>query len=248
MRPLLLLLLVPATILYSSIVFAGELRVTPVTLIFDKQFKNGIITVINEGTESIQVEIKAAEWTQDSSGKDQYKDTTDLIFFPKILTIEKGENRAVRAGIKTPAISSEKTYRLFIKELPKATKEIQGAQVRFAMQFAVPIFVKPVKEEIKGEVINLKLGNGQFAFDVRNSGNSHFRIDTIVVKGLDATGAETYSKELNGWYLLPGAMRTYSTPISQENCQDASKFVVEVKSDQLSLHGQLDVIKTLCLP
>jgi fimbrial chaperone protein len=248
MRPLLLILLASVFGFFPSTVFSGEIRVTPVKLFFDQQFKNGIITVINEGDEPIQVEINAAEWTQDAEGKDQYHETKDLIFFPKILKMEKGEQRAVRAGIKSAAVSQEKTYRLFIKELPKATPETQGAQVRFAVQFAVPIFVKPVKEEIKGEITKLTYGNGQLGFDVRNTGNAHFRINSIIIKGVDGNGVETFSQEISGWYLLAGAMRSYGTPVTREICEDTAKFAVEVKSDQVTLNEKLDVIKTLCLP
>lgn len=240
--PALVFLLVP------SAGFSGEFRVTPINLVFDQNFKNGIVTIINEGAESIQLEIKASEWTQNSAGKDVYKDTTDLIFFPKILKIESGKQRAVRAGIKSPAISSEKTYRLFIRELAQATEESQGAQVRFSVQFALPIFAKPVKEEYQGQITDLSLGGGQLAFNVQNTGNTHFRINSITVKGSDSNGAEVFSKEIDGWYLLEGVTRPYKTPIAQEICEDASKISVEVKSDQLTLRDELDVFKTLCLP
>jgi len=248
MRSHRLLLLAAMFLLIPSTGFPAEFRVTPIKLIFDQQFKNGLITVINEGDDLIQMEIKASEWTQDSKGKDLYKDTSDLIFFPKILKIAKGKQRVVRAGVKTPAISSEKTYRLFIRELPQAVKESQGAQVRFSVQFALPIFSKPIKEEIKGEITNLSFGNGRLAFNVHNPGNTHFRINSIIIRGFDSNGVKNFSKLIDGWYLLAEATRPYNTSISQEICEDVSKFSVEVKSDQLTLRDELDVIKTLCLP
>lgn len=248
MRSLFMILLASVFTFYSSIAFSGELRVTPVKLFFDQQFKNGIITVINEGDEPIQVEIKAAEWTQDAGGKDQYNPTKELIFFPKILKLEKGEQRAVRAGIKSAAISQEKTYRLFIKELPKANPKTQGTQITFAVQFAIPIFVKPIKEEIKGKIESITQGTGKLKIDVQNTGNSHFRIESIQVKGFDKKGIENFSKEIGGWYLLAGVRRTFETMLTQEVCLDTAKVAVEVKSEQLILHDKMDVINTLCLP
>ena len=241
-------IILSVTLLLSSPVHSGLIRVSPVKLILDSQFKHNIINVINEGDEPIQTEIKAFEWTQDEEGKDQYTETKDLIFFPKILKLEKGESRIVRAGIKTPAISSEKTYRLFIKEMTKPTKNLQGSQVQFAVQFGVPIFVKPVKEDIKGKIEKVAQGNGKLKIDVRNTGNVHFRIESILIKGSNSKGKESFSKEISGWYLLAGVMRSHETIISQEVCQDTEKFDVEVKTDQFMLNEELDVIKTLCLP
>jgi len=248
MRPLFLILLAIVYWFFPSTVYSGELRVTPIKLFFDQQLKNGIVTVINEGDEPIQVEIKAVEWTQDPAGKDLYNPTQDLIFFPKILKLEKGEQRAVRAGVKSAAISQEKTYRLFIKELPKATPETQGSQIRFAVQFAIPIFVKPVKEELKGKIKSIKQEPGKLKVEVQNNGNSHFRIETIQVKGFDKKGIENFSNEISGWYLLAGVTRTFETGLPQEVCLDTAKISVEVKSEPLILHDEMDIINTLCLP
>jgi len=54
--------------------------------------------------------MKAFEWTQDSEGKDKYTETQDILFFPKIMVSEKKEERILRAGIRMPAVTKEKTY------------------------------------------------------------------------------------------------------------------------------------------
>ena len=53
---------------------------------------------VNEGDEKIEVQMGASEWTQDAEGKDRYTETNDLVFFPKIMTIESKEERILRAG------------------------------------------------------------------------------------------------------------------------------------------------------
>ena len=228
--------------------FAGQFRVIPIKLVLDKQFKNGIINIMNVDLEPVQVQMTAREWTQDAEGKDQYTDTKDLIFFPKIMSIKGKEKRLIRVGIKTPAISAEKTYRIFIEEIEPSKKPKDGAQIKFKIRFGVPIFVKPLVEEIKGEIEKISYGDNKIKVDVRNTGNSHFMIQSITVKGLDTEGSETFSTELSGWYLLAGATRPHETPLSQEVCSDTAKIDVEVKANQFELHDQLDVIKTLCMP
>ncbi len=132
------------------IALAGEWRVSPIRLELDRKVKSGVLSVINEGGEKLLVQIRAFEWTQDEEGKDQYAETADLVFFPKIMTLEKGEERMIRTGIRVPAAGREKTYRLFIEEIPEPRKGGEGTNVTVAIRFGVPIFVKPIKDENKG--------------------------------------------------------------------------------------------------
>jgi fimbrial chaperone protein len=241
---LLLILLLPVP---SS---SNEFRVSPIRLILDKGTKSGVITIINEGDGPMQVQVMGYEWTQDVDGKDQYGPTNDLIYFPKLLKLDKGERRILRAGIKQPNRLSEKTYRLFIEEIPEAQQERKEGSVgvNILIRFGVPIFVKPIKEEVKGVIESINLAEGKLKIKVSNTGNSHFRIESIKIKGSDFNGTENFSQELSGWYLLAGVKRSYDTTLSQEICQDIAKIDVEVKTRQFMLHDQLDVIKTLCTP
>lgn len=227
--------------------FSGEFRVTPIRLDFDRGTRSGTITIVNEGNERLNVQMKAFEWTQDASGKDQYSETNEIIFFPKIMTIEKNEEKILRAGIRIPATTKEKTYRLFIEEIP-APRKGEGVSVAIAIRFGVPIFVKPLKEEIKGVIEKIELSKGTLNITVRNTGNTHFTIQTIHLKGKNAKGEEIFSKELSGWYLLAGVSRLHSTTIPEETCKAISKLEVEVKTDRLNLNGHLDVDQAMCLP
>src|SRR4030042_4413119 len=141
------------------ITYSGEFRVSPIRLDLDRGAKSGVITIINEGEEKLHVQMKAFEWAQDAEGKDQYVETNDIIFFPRIMTLEKKEERILRAGIRIPATTKEKTYRLFIEEIPEPKKG-EGVNVSIAIRFGVPIFVKPLKEEVKGEIEKDELSRG----------------------------------------------------------------------------------------
>jgi len=234
--------------LVPSIAFSGEFRVTPIRLDFDKGAKSGVITILNEGGEKLNVQMKAFEWTQDSEGKDQWNtETNDIIFFPRIMSLEKNEEKILRAGIRIPATTKEKTYRLFIEEIPEP-KKAEGVNVAIAIRFGVPIFVKPLKEEMKGEIEKLEFSKGVLNILLKNRGNTHFIINSIDIKGKKASGEETFSKELSGWYLLSGVSRLYTTSIPQEVCRDLSKLDIEVKTDRFNLNGKLDVDQAMCLP
>lgn len=226
---------------------AGEWRVAPIRLEFEKGAKTGAITVFNEGTEKLTVQMKAMEWSQDADGKDQYAETNDLIFFPKIMILEKNEEKVIRAGIKIPAVAKEKTYRLFIEEIPEPKKK-EGANIAVAIRFGVPVFAKPMKEERRGEVEKMVLSKGVLSTVIKNTGNAHFRISSISVTERDAKGNPVFSKELEGWYLLNGTSRTYTLEIPKDKCAEGTQLEVKVKADDLNFTGNLPVEKSMCLP
>lgn len=234
-------------ILFPSITYSAEWRVTPIRLDLGRDAKTGVITVINEGAVKLQLQMKAFEWTQDAEGKDTYTETNDIIFYPKIMIFEKAEERILRAGIKIPATTKEKTYRLFIEEIPEP-KKAEGVRVAIAIRFGVPIFVKPLKEEAKGEIEKIEMSKGVINALIKNTGNLHFIINSIDIKGKNLKGEEIFSKELSGWYLLSGASRLYTTTIPQDVCSDLAKIYLEVKTDKFILNGNLDADKKMCLP
>jgi fimbrial chaperone protein len=224
---------------------AGTWRVAPIKLYFDAKTRSDVITVTNDGEQPLTLEITAMSWTQDANGKDTYQPATDLIFFPKQLTVESKKERVIRTGIKVPAIDKEKAYRLFIREVP-AKQQSGSNTVAIAIQFGVPIFVKPHEENTKGAINNAMIADGTFTTKVVNQGNSHFRINTIALQGTSANGEVVYSKEINGWYLLSGNSQTFTTTIPPEICQQLSSLDIQVNADRIKLNGKIDVSKAMC--
>jgi fimbrial chaperone protein len=226
---------------------AGEFRVTPIRLDFDRGARSGVITVANEGEEDLHVQMRAFEWSQDAEGKDQYVETEDIIFFPRMMTVENNDKRILRAGIRIPAAAREKTYRLFIEEIPGPRKR-EGVNVAIAIRFGVPIFVKPLEETAKGEIESIELSKGQVHVRVRNTGNVHFTISSVDIRGKNSKGEEIFSKELSGWYLLSNVSRTYSAPVPEESCKDISALEIAVKTNRFDMTGNLDVVQEMCRP
>jgi fimbrial chaperone protein len=220
-------------------------RVVPIRLDFDQRTRSGVITLANDGDASITFAIEASQWTQDEQGNDQYSATEDLVFFPKMLTIEPNKERVVRAGIRVPATTLEKTYRLFIKEASEP-KKAEGTTVAVAIRFGVPIFVIPLKEEITGEMQNLYVKGGLVGLTVANTGNGHFRIGTVRVTGVSAAEETIFEQEVNGWYLLAGSTRDFSIPIPEELCSKLKSIKIHMNADRLYLEKQLDVNPGMC--
>lgn len=242
-----------ATVFLTLLLFAApparsaEWRVSPIRLDLGRDAKSGVITVLNESEETLQVQMKAVEWTQDAEGKDRYAETGDLLFFPKIMTLGKKEDRALRVGIRMQPPAAEKAYRLFIEELP-GPRKAEGVNIAIAIRFGVPVFVKPVKAETKGEIGKIGIEKGVLTIPVRNAGNVHFVIKSIVVSGENPKGEKTFSRDIGGWYLLQGVSRTYRTEIPGDVCEGLARISVDLNTERFSLAAALSPDKAMCRP
>lgn len=227
---------------------AGEFSVNPIRIELGASARSGVITIKNEGQEKLSFQLDAKEWTQDDAGNDQYGETRDLIFFPKIMTIEPGQEGLIRVGAKNPVVPSEKTYRVFIEQLPGAAKrpETSAAQVNVLIRFGEPVFVAPLKPRDGLEIEGLALAQGALTFLVRNSGNRHQIVQGIRVRGTDRDGNETYALTLADRYLLAGTVKPYSASIAADKCSRTTGLEVEIKTDKASAKRNLDVTRAMC--
>ena len=226
---------------------AGDWRVSPIRLDLGRDAKSGAVTVANDADERLQVQMKAYEWTQDAEGKDRYEETGEILFFPRLMILEPKEEKILRAGIRVPAAAKEKAYRLFIEEIP-GPRKAEGVNVAVAIRFGVPIFVKPLKEEARGEVGAMTMSAGALLVPLTNTGNVHFVVQSVVVRGRNGAGKEIFSRELSGWYLLAGVSRGYTTTVPGESCGNLAVIEAEVKTDKLPLRGRLVVDRSMCGP
>jgi len=240
-----LALLLLGTVL-SGPVFSGTWRVIPIRLEFDQRARSGVVTLINDSEETISFKVEAREWTQDRAGKDQYTETSDILFFPQSLTLGPNSQRVIRAGIKVPALNREKTYRLFIQQEPPPQDKPTTA-VAIVIRFGLPIFAKPLEEDIRGEIVRASIQGGDLSIGVKNKGNAHFRVKTLKISGNDANGAPVFSEELSGAYLLAGTERTFATALPEKLCSQMDVMTIEVVSDRIQLSGEIDVDRAMCL-
>lgn len=234
-------------------VFAADFQIQPTTLELAGGAKSGAFSVINNGNESINFQISVKEWTQDANGKDVYEDTKDIVFFPKIMTTGPNEQRAIRIGLKAPLSVNEKTYRLFVEEIPSPAKETAPkekgkikAGITIAFRFATPIFVKPLKQQETAVVDKMELSKGTAKATIKNTGNVHIKVLSVTFTGKAADGRELFSKEVAGWYILHGLSVPYEAAVPREACEGLATIEVNAKSENLTINGAMKVQKGMC--
>jgi fimbrial chaperone protein len=235
--------------LTSHTAAASNFNITPINIFLDPQTKIEKLTVTNNGEDDLTVQLKAFRWTQDEKGQELYEDTKDIILSPKIATLKKDEEKIIRVGTHLKSDLSEKTYRIFVEEIPNADREeLKGTTIQMYLKIGVPLFLSPIKKDQKGAIETITLQKGKAAIKIKNKGNQHLIVNNIQVRGLNPQGQEIFSQDLSGWYILSGVSKIFETTLPENICQDIGSLKVEVKTNNknINFQAQLPVEKTMC--
>jgi len=232
--------------LYPFYAQSASFDIQPIKIFFDARTRAEKLLIRNQSDGDLSLQVRAFKWSQDGQGKDVYEDTADIVFFPKILTLHKEEEKIIRIGVNSPPSQAEKTYRIYVEELPVNSVLPEGAAVRIILKVGVPIFMNPLRADAKGNITSFLVQGGKTRFKISNEGNLHFIITSFHVKGRDNEGKEIFSKEFGGWYLLGGASRTYETTIPVDICNKLSTLDITGKTDRFTLNSSTPVSKSMC--
>jgi fimbrial chaperone protein len=241
----LLLLAATQLLLAASTAGAAEFGVTPLRVDLDNANRNGLLTVSNEGSVPLKVNIRLMRWTQSANGEEQYADSDLLLFFPRSMTIDPMDKRVVRIGLKAPlpAKRDELAFRLYLEEAPADDSGAPKGQVQFRFRFGIPIFVAPSDVKTDTVIESAELTKGQLLVSVANRGTETVRFETF-----SATAAKDWEYSNSGLYHFPGTSRRYEIAIPPDKCRSLRAIRVELKSEKLSLAREVPVALENCAP
>jgi fimbrial chaperone protein len=101
----------------ASVANATNLGVSPVRVTLSDSQKIGSLSVRNDGTEPITMQMEVLSWSQ-REGKAVFAATRELLANPPIFTIPAGSSQLIRVGLRrAPDVQRELTYRIAIQEL-----------------------------------------------------------------------------------------------------------------------------------
>ena len=231
----------------GGIALAGTFQVNPIRIYLSQRSSSQLLTVKNDGAQRIRFQVSVFAWDQASDGEMILTPTEDLIFYPSLLTAETSEERKIRVGVgaNSSFSASEKSYRIFVEELPSAEKQEQSG-VRILTKMGIPVFLQPAKLNPLGKIDNTKFTKGQFSFTLSNSGNSHFFPRTVAVLGKNGRGEVVLNGQLRPWYILAGGSREYLVKLQGKDCPQIQELNVEIQLDDKKLVETLSMPRNLC--
>ncbi len=231
---------------FSPVVTAGSFNVKPTRIFLDVSRPTGVLRIQNISERPLSLQLNAVEWTQDAEGNDKEIKSTEVVFFPKLFSLSKGGTRLIRVGLLNQKPGArQKTYRIYIRELPVDTKEVVST-LKILLRVGVPVFLAPRVVKVSGAIDGLGVQGAKVSFTAENSGTVDLRLQKVSISAVDEKGKEIHSDEVSGWYLLSGAKRRFKFDLSPDVCRRVRKIAVHILSDKLQIDSEARVSSGAC--
>ena len=227
---------------------ASAFTVNPTQIFLTPKTTSALLTLRNESDETLRFQLTVFAWDQSPQGEMKLQPTQDIVFFPTLLTLAPKEERKVRVGASTTFAAAEKTYRIFVEELPPQAPGTTQSSVRVLTKMGVPIFMQPAKTQAQGGLRDLTVKNGVFTFGVSNTGTVHFVPQSVRVRGMSGAGEVVLDKQVEGWYILAGGVRAYELKLPSPECTKMTALSVEVQVGASTLKERLETPPAACNP
>jgi len=223
--------------------------VNPTRVLLTAKTASALVSVRNDSDQPVRLELKLHAWTQAPDGQMKLAPTEDLVVFPTLVTLKPGEQRNIRIGATTTFADVEKTYRVFLEELPPVADAVKSDNaVHMLTRVGIPVFLEPARPAARGSLTGIGLSGGALHFRLRNEGNVFFVPDGIRVRGLSAAGEAVVDMTANGWYVLAGGVRDYTLAFKAPECGRVRAIDIEVRVGDAALRGRLDAPGGACAP
>lgn len=225
-------LLALALLVMPAVASGTTFALNPVQVTLSNGARTGLITVKNQSDEPLRVQVTGFRWGENPDGQMALSEAEDLVFFPAMLTLPAGASRKLRIGTHAPPGDVERTYRVFVEELPPLSKDDRGGvQIKVLLRMGVPVFVVPAKPRAEARVEDLTIAGRKIRFRLRNPGNAHFRADKVRIHGVDKSGVGVFDQALPGWYVLAGGERVYEAELPAGLCVQLARLSVAADTD-----------------
>jgi len=187
---------------------ATSLSVAPLRIVLTPQRPVASLTMGNAEDTEVAVQAEVVAWSQ-QDGRDAYEPTRDVLVNPTIFRLPPGGRQIVRLGLQVPADAGERSYRVFLRQLPRdqalPADGTEGAKVQTLLRIGVPIFVPPLQLrralqwslQPSGRATGTAGTAWRLVFD--NQGSEHIQVTQLVVRRED--GTELLRKSLSQYAL-----------------------------------------------
>lgn len=172
-----------AALLGCACAQAGSLSVMPVVVGLSAQKSRESITVTNQASQSSTIQVDVRSWTQ-RNGQDVFDGTAEVLINPEVFTLEPGQSQILRMGWRGDRpLDAERTYRIFLREVPPAAARSPGAtgaeasatptRVQVLLELRIPVYVAPRQAAPSLTWSARQTDERHIEVKLRNQGNVH---------------------------------------------------------------------------
>ena len=178
---------------------AGTLQVEPVLIDVTAPGAASTVTLRNEGTAPINVQIRLFRWSQ-VDGKENLEPTDDVVASPPAVTMAPKTNYVARiVRVTKRPISGEESYRVLIDQLPAPTQQ-HGNAVNLLVRYSIPVFFGASERRDPAVAWTVAVSGNKVKVTAHNNGERRIRIAALNIR--DAKGKTvSFGKGLVGYVL-----------------------------------------------
>lgn len=230
---------------------ASSLGVWPINPRIDAPSSSTLIWVKNNNkNDPVTLQARVFLWSQ-IDNEDKFDAQDELVISPPIIEVKPDAQQIFRVMNRKGAIvniTSEKSYRILIDEVPKEENS-QSPQLRFQMRYSLPLFVglpasiatKPMPERLKAMATDLRyriIKEPSPAIEIINQGTTHARLSNLNIHN-EALENKIFqlNKGLFG-YVLPNSVRRW--PLDKEQLAAITASNIKINFEQE--HEELDLV------
>lgn len=182
---------------------AASLSVAPLRLVLTPERPVASLTMGNsDEAEEVAVQAEVLVWSQED-GRDVYQPTREVLVNPSIFRLPPGGRQIVRLGLQVPAEAVERSYRVFLRQLPRdqALPADGGVKLQTLLRIGVPIFVPPLqlRQALQWRLQAGGAGGRGYKLMLDNQGSEHIQLTQLVVRR--EGGTELLRKSLSHYAL-----------------------------------------------
>lgn len=231
--------------LLASAVASGALvAIDPVKVLLTGAAPSKSISLRNNGSERVRFQVSAFTWNQSPGGEMLLAPSQELVFFPSLLELAPGETRRVRVTTTQQASGQERSYRVFIDELPSPASGNAGA-IKVLTRFGIPVFLLPDAPKPQ-PTVRLSLDRGKLRVALENRGNAHLVAQSVRLVGRAADGSTVLQEDLPAWYVLAGGVRNYELSPSNDTCKKLTQVSANANTDHGAARADYSVPAGAC--
>jgi fimbrial chaperone protein len=227
---------------------AAGLQVTPVLVELSRSEPRATVVVKNLSEAPVRLEITASAWDQAPDGQMRLAPAPDLLVYPPLLQIAPQEERKVRISTIASFGERERSYRIFLRELPPPETPAEQGTIRLLTRIGVPVFLVPPRPERKAEITGVAVHAGRLALTLKNTGNTRLPPGKLRIEGLGVDGQRVFAADADVWYVLAGGERALDVPLPRVACAGARTVEVTAPVGEGFVRARVETPGGVCAP
>lgn len=217
---------------------AANIQIAPVRVVLQPQRPVASLVVTNDGADEIAMQAEVMSWSQ-KDRQDVHAPTREVLVNPAIFRIPAGGRQIVRLGLQAPALADERSYRIFLRQLPREKAPTPGtdgagSELRTLLQLVLPIFVPPsspagapsVAWHLRAPDAGAQPAASAPALTIDNLGREHLQVTQVTVRHAD--GRELLRQRMSV-YALP--QQSAALPVALPPLPAGTRLQFEAQTD-----------------